>query len=185
MTKSFIEFKILSDPFEEKGPILIGDPIFSSVGLKVQFLPNEQESWLANLRLGGTTLSGLWYLDFPNVLIVAGGAAYIIDVKKKKITTKLGYGNYVKATQNIDGTVILADSTNLTMITSDADYWKSEQISIDGFADIESDADNIRGMSWSPTTIPGRWIPFVLNLKTKEISGGSYQDFRDRKTSLE
>ena len=178
MNKAFLEYEILDDPFIEKGPILIGNPAFSSLGLKVQFLPEKQDSWVANLTKGGTPLSGFWFLNAPNVLILAGGAAYIINTSEKKIIATPGHDNYYNLIQRSDGLLILSDSTKLTVIMSDSSYWDSEQISIDGFKDLEINNNVVSGMSWSPTTIPGKWIPFTFDLETREIHGGSYQMLR-------
>src|SRR5262249_15698895 len=159
------------DPFTEKGPILIGNKAFSSEGLKVQFFPDGDTSWVANLNTDRTSLTAFHYLQQPNVLVIAGGLAYIIDTSAKTIIATIGYGHYTELLADSDGTIIMANPTNITTITPDASVWDSNRISFDGIKDLSLLGDIVSGVCFDPTDKTTPWKPFTLNIKTQEISG--------------
>jgi hypothetical protein len=174
MNNEFIKCVLLDDPFTEKGPILIGNKAFSSDGLKVQFLPDNEASWVANLTTDRNHFNVVHYLREPNVLIIAGGHAYIIDTAEKKVIAEPGFGHYTELVAGPDGTVVIANFVKLTVITPEASVWHSRQISFDGIKDLKLEGDILSGLCFDPRTANGSWEPFSFNMKTKEISGGSY-----------
>lgn len=81
-----------------------------------------------------------------------------------------------------NGGFVLEDSTDLTIFKEDATYWNTERISWYGLKELKLDGDIVSGLSYEPTSRDGIWTKFSLNLTTKEIIGGSYnQMFGNKK----
>jgi hypothetical protein len=173
MKKNDIHYKILDDPFTEVGPIAIGNKAFSSIGLKVQFFPENESSWVANFVLGGMKLNGVYPLEESKVLVIAGGLANIIDTDNQKVISEFGFG-YENITEDKDGKIILSDPITITIIYPDGKVWNSERISMDGIKDLEIRDNVLYGLACDTRSTNPSWVPFSLHLKTKEIAGGSY-----------
>ena len=73
--------------------------------------------------------------------------------------------------------MILSNGTNITTINPSGEIWNSERISWDGIKDLKLDIYTLSGLSYDPMNKNKPWVPFSLNLKTKKLKGGSYQQY--------
>jgi hypothetical protein len=155
---------------------LIGNKAFSSIGFKIQFFPDDESPWVANLGMGSAKLSGLYLLQSPNVLAVAGGQACIIDTAARRVITELGYGHYDGLVQDSDGTIILANFTHLTVVSPGGTFWNSPRISFDGIKDLKINDHVVTGLSYDPTNRNREWVEFYVDLTNRTVKGGSYNE---------
>jgi hypothetical protein len=65
------------------------------------------------------------------------------------------------------------------------EIWKSDRISWDGIKDLKLVDNKIIGQTYDPTNDKRPWSEFELDLETKDIKGGSFQEFLERNEHLE
>jgi len=156
-------------------PITHTELPFYSEGFVVRFFNKDGTSWVANFEPGWTELYEV--INYPNinkVLVIAGGACYIMDPSSQAPITKFGV-LYKSILRVDDGRLILQDVTDVTVIETNLTFWDSERISWDGFQDITLDGHLLKGLSYTPTPQGENWIPFTLNIDTKVLTGGSFR----------
>jgi hypothetical protein len=105
------------------------------------------------------------------------------DDEKPKFT----FGLTIKEVlQTADGSLVCADNVRIVFLdNSNGQLWVSERISWDGIKDLKISGDTISGTTYDPTNSIQEWNDFSINLKTKEITGGSYSDFLKQNPHLE
>ena len=110
-------------------------------------------------------------------LVIAGGLGYIMTPEKEKplLTFRLTI-NEIFQTDN--GSLVCADGISVfTLDNLTGELWRSERISWDGFRNLKLNDNIISGQSFDPTNSIKEWADFSLNIKTKELTGGSYKKF--------
>lgn len=151
---------------------------FYSEGYVVKFKKSDGEEWIANFRLGWTDYDNIF--DFPEnnlVAVFAGGQGYIMDPDEEN--PKMTFGLTITTViQKDDGRLICSDNVHILILEKNScELWKSDRISWDGIKDLKLIKNKLHGQSYDPTNSNQPWSDFTLDLETKEITGGSFQDF--------
>jgi len=167
-------------------PVSDNEEPFYSEGYVVKFKKPDGEEWVANFRPGWTNYNNIF--DFPkhNIIVVfAGGQGYIMKPDEQK--PKMTFGLTIKdVVQKEDGSLICSDETHILVLDNKTgEIWKSDRISWDGIKNLKLVDNKVIGQSYDPTNPNQPWSDFELNLKTKEIKGGSFQEFLDNNKHLE
>ena len=164
-------------PQDDSFVIPFGNQPFYSEGFVVHFFKNDGSSWIGNFRARGTELFGIYNLTNENeVLVFARGECYLVDIENQKLIKEIG-GQYNSLIKDSEETLILSNGTNITTINPSGEIWNSERISWDGIKDLKLDIYTLSGLSYDPMNKNKPWVPFSLNLKTKKLKGGSYQQY--------
>jgi hypothetical protein len=162
------------------------DEPFFSEGYVLRLFKSDGTNWVANFRLGWTKYNKTF--DFPDkktIVVIAGGQGYVMspDDEKPKFTFGL---TITEALQTDDGSLICADNERITFLdNSNGQLWLSERISWDGIKNLKISEDTVRGTTYDPTNSIQDWCDFSINLKTKEIIGGSYTNYLKQNPKLE
>ncbi|MDT0644919.1 hypothetical protein RM553_18925 [Zunongwangia sp. F363] len=167
-------------------PISAENEPFYSEGYVVKFRKFNGEKWVANFRYGWTDYTNIF--DFPehtSIIVIAGGQGYIMnpDEKKPKMTFGLTINEVI---QKEDGSLICSDGIHILFFDNKSgEYWRSGRISWDGIKELSLTGNKLKGQSYDPTNENQHWSPFELDMKTKELKGGSFQYFFERNEHLE
>ena len=177
------------DSLPAYGPMCVSvaddDKPFYSEGFPVRFYKSDGTEWVANFKPGWSKINRVF--DFPHhnrTVVIAGGLGYLMmpDSEKPLETFGLTIEDIIEAE---NGSLIFDDCISIIIIDSEAgEMWTSERISIDGFKDLKLIGGVLYGLSYDPTNSQDPWTKFSLNLKTKEIRGGSYRELMRRNTHL-
>jgi hypothetical protein len=167
-------------------PISEDEEPFYSEGYIVKFKKSDGVEWVANFRPGWTNYNNIF--DFPehNIIVVfAGGQGYIMNPEEQK--PKMTFGLTIKDVIQIeDKSLICSDGIHILILDNKTgEIWKSDRISWDGIKDLKLVDNKISGQTYDPTNSNQHWSDFEIDLETKEISGGSFQEFLDRNEHLE
>lgn len=80
--------------------------------------------------------------------------------------------------QTNNGSLICLDDTHLVILDNKTgEFWRSDRISWDGFKELSVHENVLRGKTYKPLDSEQPWGDFSLDLKTKTLTGGSFQDF--------
>ncbi|WP_345122869.1 hypothetical protein [Hymenobacter antarcticus] len=154
------------------------DEPFYSEGFPVRFYKPDGTDWVANFRLGWTGLNKVFEFNgHDKIIVVAGGLGYIMTPEKEKPLSTFGLTiNEIFQTDN--GSLVCADGISILILDNlTGELWSSERISWDGFQNLELNDNIISGQAFDPTNSINEWSAFFLNIKTKELIGGSYREF--------
>lgn len=167
-------------------PISADEEPFYSEGYVVKFKKSDGEEWVANFRPGWTNFYDTF--DFPEhniVVVFAGGQGYIMSPDEKK--PRMTFGLTIKdVIQKEDGSLICSDDIYILVLNNKTgEFWRSDRISWDGIKDLKFFDNKVIGQTYDPTNDNQPWSDFELNLESKEIKGGSFQEFLDNNEHLE
>jgi hypothetical protein len=151
-----------------------GKPFYSE-GFVVRFFKSNGDNWVANFEPGWTKCNTVF--DFPNsdnIIVIAGGQGYVMQPDNEKpIDT---FGVTIDFVLRIDDDKIIAtDNTDVRELSSAGQLWRSPRISWDGIKDIKVEDGILTGLSYDPMDEANEWVPFSIDLTTKQIEGGSYR----------
>lgn len=143
-------------------------------GRVVRFFPESGEPWVGNFQRG----SGSLELTIPhpnkkNVVVVAGGTGYVVDVVNRQAVSCFG-DNIMHFLRSPDETIILGDPTHF-IILDEHGSWGTSRISIDGFRNLIVDGARLLGEAFDP--IDDMWLPFTVDLRSARLPvalGGSH-----------
>lgn len=157
-----------------------------SEGFVVRFFKSDGTNWVANFQSGWTNFNKV--CDFPEnetVIVIAGGNGYVMSPEEN--IPKFSFGLTIEQTlQTEDGSLICSDGlTILFFDNSNGEFWQSERISWDGIKDLLYSNGMLHGKSYDPLNSTENWTDFSIDLKTKKISGGSFQDFLQQNPNLQ
>ena len=164
------------------GPMYISvtdnDEPYYSEGFPIKFYKSDGTTWVANFKPGWTGKNGVY--DFPErevIIVIAGGLGYTMNPDKEKPINTFGLTiNEIFQTEN--GSLACADGISFIYLdNTTGELWRSVRISWDGFKDLKLNEYLITGKSYDPTNTNNEWTEFSLNLKTKEVIGGSYKEY--------
>jgi len=146
---------------------------FYSQGFVVKFFKSDGTSWVANFEGGWTEFSAVY--DFPRhkrTVVFAYGECYIMcdDEEKPLDVFGVDFSHVFQSSDN--NTLIAVGNCDVTIIDVENDSnWRSDRISLDGFENLQFTDDCLTGLALD-FDYGGKWLPFSMNCKTKEIVGG-------------
>lgn len=167
-------------------PITVDKEPFVSEGYVVRFFKSDGTDWVANFKPGWTSYYNIFdYPDRDSTIVIAGGLGYIMTTENEK--PKASFGLAIKnVIQKNDGSLICADDTHIVLLDNKTgDLWESDRISWDGIRDLKLNENIVTGQSYDPTNSINPWSNFSIDLNTKEIEGGSFQEMIKRNPDLE
>jgi hypothetical protein len=151
---------------------------FTSEGFVVRFFKSDKSSWTANFKPGCSELNKVFEIkDQQNIIVIAGGACYIMNPDEYKPLTVLG-NDYVKANKSSDNKLVLQGSTTLTIIEPDGEFWNTEPISFDGFKDLQIVGNIVSGLSYNLLNKNEEWTKFIVDLEKHTVEGGSINQYK-------
>lgn len=163
------------------GPMYISvthiDEPFYSEGFVVRFYKSDGTNWVANFQLGWTNFSKVF--DFPEhklVIVVAGGQGYVMS--PENVTPKSTFGLTISNAHQTDNrSLVFVTNVNIMVLdNANGEFWHSERISWDGIKIVKLLDNIIYGLAYDPTNSIQEWSEFSINLKTKEITGGTWRN---------
>lgn len=162
------------------------DVPYVSEGYVLRMFNPDGTNWVANFRPGWTNCSVAF--DFPDeklIVVVAGGQGYLMSPGVEKPISTFG-GCITDVLQTAEGSLIFADGLQIFFFDrSTGQLWVSERISWDGMKDLAITGETLYGKAYDPTSAIREWCDFSMNLKTKEIVGGSFLEFLRENPGLE
>lgn len=159
---------------------------FYSEGFVVRFYKSDGTEWVANFQLGWTNFSKVFdFTEHKTVIVVAGGQGYVMSPDSE--TPKFTFGLTIsEALQTDNRSLVFADNNNIIFFdNSNGEVWHSCRISWDGIKDLKLSDNILYGKSFDPTNSIQEWSDFSINLKTKEITGGTWREFPQNNPHLE
>lgn len=158
-----------------------GEPFFSE-GFVVRFYKSNLSEWVANFKPGCTDFNLI--VDYPDtnrIVLIGKGQGYIMTLGQEQPIDTFG-GNIREAIQTPDNKIILVDDIYVRLLDNNGTVWKSERISWDGIKDLKLEDNILTGLSYDPMDSTNEWIPFSIDLTTKELKGGSYKRYQIENT---
>jgi len=115
---------------------------------------------------------GIWSCPNPGqICAVAGGYAYLVDANDPKQWIQIPYrpvtAVYAVAAENL---LIFAGFHQLWALGPDGKHWETERLTWEGLRVAEIGNGKLEGYGWDLPT--DREVPFVVDLKTGQHSGG-------------
>ena len=156
-------------------PISISGEPFYSEGHVVRFHLKDGSDWVANFELGWTELTFQHEFENGSILIVAQGNGYVMDSTVQKPLWTFGPDVREVIPYKNDQLILVNDLT-VDLINHKGFVWESARISWDGIKDVNLVGDILTGCSLAPSFEEDKWVDFRINLETKEVEGGSFQE---------
>jgi hypothetical protein len=143
-------------------------------GLVVRFKASGSD-WVGNFQRGGTSCDQVrQHPDGQHVLVVAGGTAYVVDPDTQALVIHFG-GQIRQIISLPDGPqVLLSNGLWFEALDARGTTWRSRRISWDGFRNVSLEGGSVCGEAYAPEGIDGTWYPFAVDVRTGEVTGGSY-----------
>jgi hypothetical protein len=113
--------------------------------------------------------------DHPNmrdVLVVAGGQAYVVDPLGQNVRETFGAA-IVGAWKHPSRPWIIFNDQDIRFFALGpmGFVWESPRVSWDGLRTLQVNGERLCGEAWEPGDT---WHPFELDLNTGSVNGGSY-----------
>ncbi len=143
-------------------------------GFVVEFTSTRGDVWVANFApFGLRGLSAVYPELGPSaVLVVAGGAGFIIDADRRKLVREIrGIIEHCWYQPELNAMVI-SDGTYFEAFNQDQTLWQSPRASWDGMRIIDRSSMILTAEAYDPVT--DRWLPLQIDLNSGNITGGSY-----------
>ena len=142
-------------------------------GYVVRFHPDGSAPWVGNFQPGLSSLEDV--LRHPNgreLLVIAGGQGYIVDPNDR--AKREYFGAQIEFALHLPefSSVVFGNGLWFESLGPDGWQWRSRRISWDGMREFHRDGLRLFGEAWSP--LEDRWLPFDLDLRTGQFTGGSY-----------
>lgn len=144
-----------------------------SEGLVVAFKTATKGAWTGNFQRGPARCDTvIQHPDGRNLIIVAGGEAYVVDPVAKRLVAI--FGGLIEFCAELPElkSVVFADGLAVTILYGNGIWESTAQISWDGMRAITIDGNCLKGEAADPMT--GDWVPFEVDLLEMTHSGGSY-----------
>jgi hypothetical protein len=106
------------------------------------------------------------------LLVIAGGQGYIVNPNDRTNREYFGADIEVVVPVLELNSVVFGNGLWFESLGPDGWQWRSSRISWDGIRELRRDGWRMFGGAWSP--LEDRWLPFELDLRTGEFTGGSY-----------
>jgi hypothetical protein len=153
-----------------------GEPFYSE-GFVVRFHKTDRSEWVANFKPGWRDFSLV--VDYPDtnrIVVIAKGQGYIMTPDQEFPIDTFGV-DIKDAIKTADDKIVLIDDIYVWLLDVKGTVWQSERISWDGIKDVNLKDNILTGLSYDPTDSINEWIPFLIDLDTKEITGGSFRRY--------
>lgn len=138
----------------------------------VEFAGREGTTWVGNFELGYGRISGTWaHPNGTDAIVIAAGTAYSVSPSSRAVVEMAGYVEQVWPVEGPPGLLFQLMGIVFVRIGAAGELWRTRRVSWDGFADLELGSESIRGSAWEPG---GTWVPFVVDLHTGAVHGGSF-----------
>jgi len=139
----------------------------------VKFHPDNLPSWVGNFQRGMTNLSEVF--DHPNgtnVIVVADGQGYIVDVSNRQLIES--FGGIIDSIIRVPNAniIIFGDCTNFMAYGPAGTLWRSQRVSWDGVRSVTIKGNELVGEAWTP--MGESWKPFAVDIASGALRGGSY-----------
>jgi hypothetical protein len=141
-------------------------------GLVVRIADAGHE-WVGNFQPGLSRFSAVEVLpNGKHVLVVSGGAGYIVDPATRSLMRELG-GAIIGLLRYESANLLVVNHQGIAFeaIGSSGTVWKTARISWDGFRNVRVAADEIVGEAWRP--FGQEWVPFSVNILNGQVEGGA------------
>jgi len=153
-----------------------GKPYYSE-GFVVRFFKSNGENWVANFKPGFKSFSNVFdFRDSENLIVIAGGLGYIMHPDNEKPIEVFGAAIDYAIGLN-EEKIIASDDTQVMEISPTGQQWISPRIAWDGIKEIRIENGVLTGLSYDPMDDNNEWVPFSINLTTKQIESGSYRRY--------
>ncbi len=148
-------------------------------GLAVEFYTDKGETWVGNFQLGLAGVSDA--TPHPNgrdVIVIAGGQAYIIDPETRSLVTH--FGGQIEKIIDVPELqeIVFGNGLWFACIGSEGLMWKTRRLSWDGMRSLLLDVTTLSGEAYDPRD--DSWWPFSVDLTNGQVEGGSYDEGWDR-----
>jgi len=153
---------------------------FNAVGscTWVLFQPLDDEDWVGVFGNGDYGKSAAASLSsIERAFVLAGGAGYLVNTAERR----LQHTSTVERLQDVthaesQQAFVVADELYVYLIDDSGTRWTTGRISWDGIRNLRVQGTLVRGEAWSPwdNYEGGAWLPFSLDLRTREVTGATY-----------
>ncbi len=145
-------------------------------GLVVRFWPENKKAWIGNFQR--SSVMGydavLAHPDGRQIMVVAGGAGYVVDSETRCETQRDLSSDIVSARCLPElGIILFEDGLRFAALKAGGEAWASDQIAWDEIRNISIEGACLRAEAYSP--LGDRWHPFSLDLNTGECANVVYQ----------
>ena len=144
-----------------------------SEGFVIRLQPRDAEPWVGNFQRGLSSYDAAHlHPNSRDVVVVAGGQAYVVEPKSRHLIETFGAG--ICWSQTLDDHQLLLFHNGLwfNAYGRAGQLWQTRRLSWDGIRVESISFPSLSGEAW---TFEGdRWVPFALNLESGDVSGRSY-----------
>ena len=141
-------------------------------GFVVRFESKKFGTWVGNFQADLTTLSGVYEHPAGNhVLVVAGGAIYVVDPDTQ--TAEESGGMVSSVIQVSERNALLFEEGIYLSLISPNDNWRTERLSWDGIRNLSISGDFVLGEGWH---YDDTWHEFSVSLANGSYTGGAYDE---------
>ncbi|HUT30853.1 MAG TPA: hypothetical protein VMX13_13760 [Sedimentisphaerales bacterium] len=147
-------------------------------GFVVEFHPAGVPVWVGNFQRGLGNYDCVLEHPDPNlIVVVAGCEGYVVNITDRNMVQNFG-GMIQRILAQKEKPLIVFDNTiDLIILDSRQQLLRTKRISWDGFQGLRIDGERILGESWDP--MMDKWTPFVVDLNNLNVTGGSYNDYKE------
>ncbi len=140
-------------------------------GLVVEFSPAGGAVWVGNFQRGATGLDRvLPSTKDGTVLVVAGGAGYVVDPLQRACVRELGGG--IEQVVELPDRLVFSNGLWLEATDGERLLWRTRRLSWDGMRSLCVEGDRVVGEAYDPMS--DDWARFSVELASGEASGGTY-----------
>jgi hypothetical protein len=143
-------------------------------GLVVRVIPRVGAPWVGNFQRQMPTGHDAIHVhpDWSHLLVIAGGIAYLVEPESRTLVEILGSHLCWSLDFPEHQLFVFHNGIAFRAFGAAGRCWDSRRVSWDGIRVETVSFPTLTGTAW--TFDDDRWIPFVLQLETGEVSGGSY-----------
>jgi hypothetical protein len=141
-------------------------------GLVVRFQVGDL-AWTGNFQRGfGECETVLLHPNGKDVIVLAGGTAYIVDPRTRELHRSFGADLQFAAQIPGTATIVVGNGLWFESMPADGEGWRTRRISWDGMREIRFVDDSLVGEAYTP--LDDAWYPFTVDLQNGDVTGGSY-----------
>lgn len=140
----------------------------------MEFASNGDEPWVGNFAKYCAESPSSVHADLGSraVVVVAGGAGYVVDTQERRLVREIGFDiRHIWFDIGIQA-MVMSNGLRFEAFDAHAILWRIRRFSWDGIRNVESSGAIVTGEA--PDPMSEQWIPFRLELSTGDVQGGSY-----------